>query len=192
MNLLNHRLCLCIHQLNLHETKSTKIDFLPVTGSPVHQIPCPQSKKKLCHPSVITEASRLKTATSKQYQHDVQMDLQNETQSQQHSITLQSSAGCQGVHIKARHSTMNKRTLLLSSVTSCGSFNPPWPHSTWKWSSSMWNSLPVQNSQEELYLEQTEGFVLAGREKEVCRPNKCPYKFKQAPRVRNQKLNEYL
>jgi hypothetical protein len=114
-----------IHQLNLHETKSTKIDFLPVTGSPVHQIPCPQSKKKLCHPSVITEASRLKTATPKQYQHDVQMDLQNKTQSQQHSITLQSSAGCQGVHIKARHSTMNKRTLLLSSVTSCGSFNPP-------------------------------------------------------------------
>jgi hypothetical protein len=45
---------------------------------------------------------------------------------------------------------------------------------------------------EELYLEQPEGFVLAGREKKVCRLKKCLYGLKQAPRVWNQKFNEFL
>jgi hypothetical protein len=45
---------------------------------------------------------------------------------------------------------------------------------------------------EELYLEQPEGFVLAGGEKEVCRLKKCLYGLKQAPRVWNQKFNEFL
>lgn len=46
--------------------------------------------------------------------------------------------------------------------------------------------------EEELYLEQPEGFITAGREKEVCRLKKSLYGLKQAPRAWNTKFNEFL
>lgn len=46
--------------------------------------------------------------------------------------------------------------------------------------------------QEEIYMSQPEGFVIPGREKEVCRLIKCIYGLKQAPRVWNARFNEFL
>ncbi len=46
--------------------------------------------------------------------------------------------------------------------------------------------------EEELYLEQPEGFVTAGRENEVCRLKKSLYGLKQSPRAWNTKFNEFL
>ena len=43
----------------------------------------------------------------------------------------------------------------------------------------------------ELYLEQTEGFVVPGRENDVCRLQKSLYGLKQAPRAWNNKFNEF-
>jgi ATP-binding cassette subfamily B (MDR/TAP) protein 1 len=45
---------------------------------------------------------------------------------------------------------------------------------------------------EELYLEQPEGFVVPGRENDVCRLQKSLYGLKQAPRAWNNKFNEFL
>ena len=45
---------------------------------------------------------------------------------------------------------------------------------------------------EELYLEQPEGFVVPGRENDVCRFQKSLYGLKQAPRAWNKKFNEFL
>lgn len=47
-------------------------------------------------------------------------------------------------------------------------------------------------SQKEIYLKQPERFVLAGKEKEVCKLNKCIYDLKQASRVWNQHFNQFL
>ena len=46
--------------------------------------------------------------------------------------------------------------------------------------------------EKELYLEQPEGFVTAGREKEVCRLRKSLYGLKQVPRAWNTKFNEFF
>lgn len=48
------------------------------------------------------------------------------------------------------------------------------------------------NLEEELYLEQPEGFAIAGREREVCRLKKCIYGLKQASRVWNQHFDDFL
>jgi hypothetical protein len=45
---------------------------------------------------------------------------------------------------------------------------------------------------EEIYMQQPEGFVVPGREQEVCRLNKSIYGLKQASRVWNIKFNEFL
>ena len=45
---------------------------------------------------------------------------------------------------------------------------------------------------EEIYLEQPEGFVIPGKEKEVCRLHKGIYGLKQASRVWNLKFNNFL
>jgi hypothetical protein len=43
--------------------------------------------------------------------------------------------------------------------------------------------------EEEIYMHQPEGFIVPGREKEVCRLIKSLYGLKQAPRVWNTELN---
>ena len=45
---------------------------------------------------------------------------------------------------------------------------------------------------EELYIEQPEGFIKSGEEKLVCKLVKCIYGLKQASRVWNKKFNEFL
>ena len=45
---------------------------------------------------------------------------------------------------------------------------------------------------EEIYMDQPEGFIKSGRENEVCRLVKSIYGLKQAPRVWNAKFNEFL
>ena len=45
---------------------------------------------------------------------------------------------------------------------------------------------------EEIYMQQPEGFVVSGREQEVCRLIKIIYGLKQASRVWNIKFNEFL
>lgn len=45
---------------------------------------------------------------------------------------------------------------------------------------------------EELYIEQPEGFVKLGQEKLVCKLIKCIYGLKQASRVWNEKFNAFL
>jgi hypothetical protein len=45
---------------------------------------------------------------------------------------------------------------------------------------------------EEIYLNQPEGFVTPGKEREVCKLNKCIYGLKQASRVWNQHFNKFL
>ncbi len=44
----------------------------------------------------------------------------------------------------------------------------------------------------EIYMDQPEGFVVPGRENEVCRLIKSIYGLKQAPRVWNEKFNSFL
>lgn len=46
--------------------------------------------------------------------------------------------------------------------------------------------------EEEIYMDQPEGFVVADRKNEVCRPVKCIYGLKQAPRVWNARFNDFL
>jgi hypothetical protein len=46
--------------------------------------------------------------------------------------------------------------------------------------------------EEELYLKQPEGFVVPGRESDVCRLQKSLYGLEQAPRAWNNKFNEFL
>ncbi len=46
--------------------------------------------------------------------------------------------------------------------------------------------------EEEIYMQQPEGFVIPGREQEVCRLVKSIYGLKQASRVWNIKLNEFI
>ena len=48
------------------------------------------------------------------------------------------------------------------------------------------------NLDEEIYMEQPEGFVTQGREQEVCRLIKSIYGLKQASRVWNIKFNEFI
>ncbi len=45
---------------------------------------------------------------------------------------------------------------------------------------------------EEIYMQQPEGFIVPGKEGEVCRPIKSLYGLKQASRVWNIKFNEFL
>ena len=45
---------------------------------------------------------------------------------------------------------------------------------------------------EEIYLQQPEGFIVAGKEHEVYRLHTSLYGLKQAPRTRNQKFNNFL
>ncbi len=45
---------------------------------------------------------------------------------------------------------------------------------------------------EEIYLQQPEGFVVAGKEKLVCRLHKCLYGLKQASRVWNTTFDTFL
>ena len=45
---------------------------------------------------------------------------------------------------------------------------------------------------EELYIEQPKGFIKSGEEKFVCKLVKCIHGLKQATRVWNKKLNEFL
>ena len=46
--------------------------------------------------------------------------------------------------------------------------------------------------EEEIYMEQPEGFVSPGRERDVCRLIKSLYGLKQAPRCWNTKFNSFL
>jgi hypothetical protein len=46
--------------------------------------------------------------------------------------------------------------------------------------------------EEETYIKQPEGYVILGRENEVCRLKKCIYGLKQSSRVWNQKFNKFL
>jgi hypothetical protein len=48
------------------------------------------------------------------------------------------------------------------------------------------------NLDEEIYMEQPEGFVTQGREQDVCRLIKSIYGLKQASRVWNIKFNEFI
>ncbi len=46
--------------------------------------------------------------------------------------------------------------------------------------------------EDEIFISQPEGYIVAGREKEVCRLNKALYGIKQASRIWNQKLHSSL
>src|SRR6202023_3812176 len=46
--------------------------------------------------------------------------------------------------------------------------------------------------EEEIYMEQPEGFEVGNREAFVCRPRKSIYGLKQAPRIWNQKIRRFL
>jgi Reverse transcriptase (RNA-dependent DNA polymerase) len=45
---------------------------------------------------------------------------------------------------------------------------------------------------EEIYIEQPNGFIIPGREKEVCRLNKCIYGLRRASRVWNEHFSTFL
>ena len=45
---------------------------------------------------------------------------------------------------------------------------------------------------EKIYLNQPEGFIIPGKEREVCKLNKCIYGLKQASRVWNKHFNKFL
>ena len=46
--------------------------------------------------------------------------------------------------------------------------------------------------QEEIYMEQPEGFIIPGKETEVCKLLKSPYGLKQASRAWNQKFHAFI
>ncbi|KAL0303185.1 UNVERIFIED_CONTAM: Retrovirus-related Pol polyprotein from transposon TNT 1-94 [Sesamum radiatum] len=46
--------------------------------------------------------------------------------------------------------------------------------------------------EEEVYVEQPEGFIVKGKEEKVCRLKKALYGLKQAPRAWNSKINSYF
>ncbi|KAL0462043.1 UNVERIFIED_CONTAM: Retrovirus-related Pol polyprotein from transposon TNT 1-94 [Sesamum latifolium] len=46
--------------------------------------------------------------------------------------------------------------------------------------------------EEEVYVEQPEGFIIKGKEEKVCRLNKDLYGLKQPPRAWNSKINSYF
>lgn len=46
--------------------------------------------------------------------------------------------------------------------------------------------------EEEIYMDQPEGFIMPGKESEVCRLKKAIYGLKQAPRCWNTKFNDFL
>ena len=48
------------------------------------------------------------------------------------------------------------------------------------------------NLEEEIYLEQPEGFIVTGKETKVCRLRKCIYGLKQASRVWNRTFDDFL
>lgn len=45
---------------------------------------------------------------------------------------------------------------------------------------------------EEIYIEQPEGFAIPGKEKEVCKLKKCIYGLKQDSRMWNEHFSEFL
>jgi hypothetical protein len=48
------------------------------------------------------------------------------------------------------------------------------------------------NLEDEMYVEQSAGFVVKGEEKKVCRLKKALYRLKQAPRAWNSRIDGYL
>lgn len=46
--------------------------------------------------------------------------------------------------------------------------------------------------QEEIYMEQPEGFVIPGKEEQVCRLQKSIYGLKQASRAWNRKFHAFI